>query len=221
MSKEQYPYLEDEFDVLGAQRAPKGVHREPEPAWTRWLPYLLVVLLVPLLTFGAVKFFSSGSEGEPEPSASDSGEEQELAPGAEAPEDGPEAGDTGDGESEDGGQAPEEPTEEPTEEPSEEPTEEPAELNYGTHVLVLNGAGVTGLAGQVTDLLGQQGWANNAPDNYMNTEPPTTTLYYTSAQFEEEAQAVAEVLGITNLRESASAASNGIVIVLRSDFTLP
>lgn len=209
--------------MLGAQRAPKGVHREPEPGWTRWMPYLLVVLLVPLLTFGAVKFFANGSGTEPDPSASDSVDGQDLD--AEAEEDDadgleeePGAIEDGDGESEDGS---EESPEEPVEEPTEEPTDEPVDLNYSTHVLILNGAGVPGLAGQVTDLLAQQGWTNTAPDNYMNNEPPTTTLYYTSAEFEAEAQAVAEELGIANLRESAAAASNGIVIVLRSDFTLP
>ncbi len=212
MSKQEYPYPQDEFDVLGQERVPHGVHREPTPRWRVWLPYLLVIVLVPLLTFGAVKYFTTTDDGPgetpPTATGSPTGDGTEPSPSAE----------TGTGE---------EPTDEPSQEPSEEPTDEPTDepttpdLDLSVPVLVLNGAAVQGLAGRTTDFLTDQGWTAVTASNYSNAAPTETTLYYHSADIEAEAEAVAEQLGITALTESAEAASNGIVIVLRSDFTEP
>ncbi|QGH68447.1 LytR C-terminal domain-containing protein [Pseudactinotalea sp. HY158] len=204
MSKQDYPYPKDEFDVLGQERVPHGVHREPTPRWRVWLPYLLVIVLVPLLTFGAVKYFMSADDA---PSASPT---TTAAPSADP-----------------SGESPA-PSEQPTateggEEPSEEPTEEPTtpELDHGVAVLVLNGAGVQGLAGRTTDALTGLGWTAATAGNYTNSAPAETTLYYHSAELEPEARAIGEQLGIDNLSESATAASEGIVIVLRAGFSAP
>ncbi len=222
MSKEDYPYPEDEFDTLGAKRVPQGVHREPAPRWRQWLPFLLVLVLVPLLTFGVVKYFADTSSDEPTPTA----EESETA----APDEGD--GEDGNGEEtsgEDDGET--DPEADGTEEPGEEDTDEedpgeddPADsedLNLDTSVLILNGARVQGLAGEVAEALTDEGWRQTEADNYAQAAPAETTLYYTSEEFAAEAEAVGEQLGITNLVESSSAASNGIVIVLRADFSMP
>lgn len=226
MSNEEYPYPEDEFDALGARRVPQGVHREPPPRWRSWLPYVLVLVLVPLLTFGAVKFFAGDPASDPEPTATESvdsttedpgdGDEAEPAdtdsPTGEEPGDEP-GGDDTDGETGDG-----EPGEEEPGEGSDDPG---AELDYATSVLVLNGAGIQGLAGEVADALEGEGWTNTEADNYSADTPLETALYYTSEEFVAEAQAVADALGITNLIESETGASNGVVIVIRTDFSMP
>lgn len=190
--------------------------------WRQWLPYLLVLILVPVLTFGVVKYFASDSDTEPVPTADETVEpsepEEEPVPEDGAEDEGTGAeGDAGeDGETTD----PEDDDADPGDEANDE-TDEPQDLKYDTHVLVLNGAQIQGFAGDVADALAESGWQSTEADNYTNDAPTETTLYYTSEEFEEEARAVGEELGITSLVESASSASNGIVIVLRPDYSLP
>jgi len=188
--------------------------------WRQWLPYLLVLILVPALTFGVVKYFASDSDTDPLPTADETVEpsepEEEPAPGDD------DANDEGAGEEE--GETPnpgEEGDDTGADDGENDETEEPQDLKYDTHVLVLNGARIQGFAGEVADALSQAGWESTEADNYTNEAPTETALYYTSEEFEAEAQAVGEELGITNLVESATSASNGIVIVLRTDFSLP
>lgn len=231
MSKEQYPYPEDEFDTLGAGRVPQGVHREPAPRWRQWLPYLLVLVLVPLLTFGAVKFLTGDSGPvDPLPTAEEPADDGDDADAdADDQDEGADDSDPSDPDAtgtdpdgaDDGDTDDTDDTDADSDEDATEDPETPADLDYSTHVLVLNGAGVQGLAGQVTEALTNDGWTNTTPDNYESASPTVTSLYYTSEEFAAEAAAVAESLGITNLIESATGASNGIVIVLRSDFQMP
>lgn len=57
-----YEYPEDEFDSPGDDGPdPIGVHREPVPAWRSWLPLLAVLIIAPLLAWGAVSLLGSRS----------------------------------------------------------------------------------------------------------------------------------------------------------------
>lgn len=57
-----YEYPEDEFDSPADDGPdPIGVHREPVPAWRSWLPLLAVLIIVPLLAWGAVSLLGSRS----------------------------------------------------------------------------------------------------------------------------------------------------------------
>src|SRR5699024_9998871 len=110
---------------------------------------------------------------------------------------------------------------EETEEPSETPSEEEstaAELNHDLGVWVLNGAGVTGLAGQTAAQLQDSGWTNVTAANYSSELPTSSAIYYTNAEMADEAEAIGEELGIGALHENPEAATNGVVIVLRTDF---
>lgn len=219
MSKQEYPYPDDEFDALGERRVPQGVHREPTPRWRQWLPYLLVLILVPLLTLAAVKYFSSPSDPTPEASPTESAPAETEEPDVEEPEDDAEGETDGEDEETD----PDADAEDEDTDSEEEPTEEPEEpeLDFSKHVLILNGAGVQGLAGEVAEALAADGWENTEADNYQSATPEASTVYYTSEEFEDEAQEVAQRLGIDQLVEDAGSASNGIVVVIRTDFSLP
>lgn len=211
MSEQDYPYPEDEFDVEGASRVPKGVHRAPIPRWKQWIPYLLVLILVPLLTIVVVKFYTT-SQGTETPDASPT---QVSTPT--------------DGTGEDGTEGVDDPTTTDPEvdttggetEPTDDPADQTPDLQRDASVLVLNGARVQGLAGQVAGVLEADGWTNTAADNHDGDTPVATTIYYTSSEFEAEAQAVAETLNIDNVVEDPASASNGIVIVLRAGYTVP
>ena len=222
VSKDHYPYPEDEFDVLGEGRTPVGVHREPVPRWRQWLPYLLVLVLVPVLTFGVVKFFAKDTG--PGPVASDAGQEQPADEPGDEDDSGADDGDATD--PDDDGEADSDSDEEgedgdDQDEDGQDDEDESDELDLDIPILVLNGARIQGFAGEVADALAAEGWTGTDPDNYTNDAPVETTLYYSSEEFADEANAVAEQLGISNVEESAASASNGIVIVLRPDFSLP
>src|SRR5699024_9120221 len=106
------------------------------------------------------------------------------------------------------------------EDPGEDDPADSEDLNLDTSVLILNGARVQGLAGEVAEALTDEGWRQTEADNYAQAAPAETTLYYTSEEFAAEAEAVGEQLGIPNIMESCSAACNRIVIVWRADCSL-
>ena len=52
----RYEYPEDEFDAADDEGpVPVGVHRAPVPGWRSWVPLLAVLIIVPLLAWGAVQ----------------------------------------------------------------------------------------------------------------------------------------------------------------------
>lgn len=197
MSNKDYPYPDDEFDVAGASRVPKGVHREPVPRWKQWVPYLLVLILVPLLTIVVVQFFATSPQTGETPGA----QPTETVSPTEEGEDPSEEGDPSEGD---------------TEEP-----EEAIELDQGVKVVVYNGARVSGLAGRVTGFLEGNGWTNTAADNHEGDTPTTTTVFYGSEDVEAEAREIADKLGIAEVVEDATEAPEGIAVVLRPGFTEP
>lgn len=199
-----YDYPEDEFDVADdGVPAPVGVHRAQAPVWRSWLPLLLVLVLAPLLAWGAVTLLgragSSPAGGSSAPAATAGAVEATDAGGQAAEEAAP-----------------------ATEEPAEPATTEPAaQADYTTGVTVLNGTSTTGLAGRTGDRLTNAGFtAVSVPSGaYSQAAPEVTTVYYASADNAATAQAVADSLGVTNVVESVeSAQSNPIVVILRSDF---
>jgi hypothetical protein len=197
----RYDYPEDEFDTLGADRVPQGVHRAPIPRWRQLLPFLIVLVLAPTLAFVAVRALSGGGDDAP-PAA-----EPSVTATQEPTDDG-------------GGEATEEPT---TDEPTtEEPTTEepPADLDYATLVVVLNGSGVGGLAADTTTRLGELGFTQTRAGDYSSSIPTVTTIYYDNADQADEAQAIGDALGIETLVEDSAAAQGAVVLVLRSDFAL-
>ena len=60
MSDYQFP--DDEFDAADADGpAPVGVHRAQVPAWRSWIPLLVVLIVVPLVAWGAVALLKHGA----------------------------------------------------------------------------------------------------------------------------------------------------------------
>src|SRR5690606_6070265 len=106
---------------------------------------------------------------------------------------------------------------------SEEATTEPgpgADVVLTTSVSVLNGAGVSGLAGDVAAVLQEAGFTSVGAADYTAGSPDVTTLYYRNAELAPTAQAIGELAGIDNLVEAPSATQNvEIAIVLRGDYT--
>lgn len=195
----QYP--EDEFDAAGRDRAPQGVHRAPRSPWRTMLPYALVVVLVPLLAWGAVGLLGAGG-GDGDVDGEDT--VTTAPPTAE--------------ESPDPTDEPAEPEETTEPEETEEPGL-PADVITSTSISVLNGAGITGIASEAAARLTDAGFTAVAAADYGAGAPETTTLYYRNAELAPTAEAIGDILGIDNLVELASATRNvEIAIVLRPDF---
>ena len=205
----RYEYPEDEFDAADDEGpVPVGVHRAPVPGWRSWVPLLAVLIIVPLLAWGAVQLL--GRHG--------------ARPAAEATAAAPASGGGGgSGAPASGGQAPATGQPPATGAPTNgaEPTAAPTNADLTTGVTIHNGAGVNGLGARTGDRLRNVGYTNVEVQQgtYDNASPTTTTIFYADSGTEPTARAVGQALGITNIVESAAEAqSNPIVIVLRPDF---
>ena len=196
----QYP--EDEFDVAARQRGPEGVHRAPPSLLRALAPFIAVIVIVPLLAWGAVSLLGAG-DGEPE-----------AAPTTPAATVEPTEDPATEGSTEEETTAEEEPDEE---------TSEPGlgeDVVLSTSVSVLNGAGIGGLAGEVAAELTDAGFTAVGAADYGAASPDVTTLYYRNGDLAATAEAIGELVGIDNLVEAPSATRNvEIAIVLRADYT--
>ncbi len=205
----RYEYPEDEFDAADDEGpVPVGVHRAPVPGWRSWVPLLAVLIIVPLLAWGAVQLL--GRHG--------------ARPAAEATAAAPASGGGGgSGAPASGGQAPATGQPPATGAPTNgaEPTAAPTNADLTTGVTIHNGAGVNGLGARTGDRLRNVGYTNVEVQQgtYDNASPTTTTIFYADSGTEATARAVGQALGITYIVVSADEAqSNPIVIVLRTDF---
>ncbi|GEL95869.1 LytR C-terminal domain-containing protein [Cellulomonas composti] len=201
MSKADYPYPDDEFDAAADPSAPRGVHRSPRSAWSRWWPFLAVLVLAPLLAYSLVTYMSrdTGSSGDDDVTTSSA----TPTPGSSAT-----AAPT-DGATEPTGEATQ--AESPT--PTAEPTIAPV---MSTPVAVLNGAGIQGLAGQGAEKLTDAGFTSVTSDNFSGTKPASSTVYYASDDLRSTADLVAATLGLTTVTLDAGQAGDGITVVLVS-----
>lgn len=198
MSDYQYP--DDEFDAADADGpVPVGVHRAQVPAWRSWIPLAAVLIIVPLVAWGAVALLGR-TGGSPAATGSSS-----PSTGTTAPQTAPVTGSPA-------------PTESAT--PDSPPTPS-GNADLTTGVTVSNGTTTTGLAARTGSKLENAGFTsvNVSQGVYASDEPTTTTIFYASPQNAPAAQAAAQALNVTNVVESSDAAeSNPIVVVLRDDY---
>ena len=205
----RYEYPEDEFDAADDEGpVPVGVHRAPVPGWRSWVPLLAVLIIVPLLAWGAVRLL--GHHGARPAAGSTT-----AAPAS--------GGGGGSGAPASGGQTPAtgQPPATGTPTNGAEPTAASTNADLTTGVTIHNGAGVNGLGARTGDRLRNAGYTNVEVQQgtYDNASPTTTTIFYADSDSESTARSVGQALGITNIVESAAEAqSNPIVIILRSDF---
>jgi cytoskeletal protein RodZ len=198
VSKADYPYPPDEFDAPPGPDAPRGVHRAPRSWWSRWWPFLVVLVVVPALAWAAVTWYLRDDSSTP---TSPTTGVEETVPADETATD--EATEPADGQTT--AEAP------PT-------TEAPAPaVNLAAPVAVLNGAKISGLAAREAEKLEAAGFTAVTPDNFTGTSPAASTVFYASADLQPTAQLVGTTLGIATVVESAVDAGAGITVVLRSD----
>lgn len=197
-------YPEDEFDKAARERGPKGVHRPAEPAWKKFLPLLIALVLGPLLAWGLVSALNRDNE---DPPVADGTEETTLST------------DTATDAVTEPAVDPAAPTTEaPVETTPAEPAPEPEPvINYETTVTVYNGARVAGIAGRTADRVEAMGFTSTEALDYTAGEPTASTVYYATPDLADTAAAIGEELGIAQVVESADA-TDAIAVILRTDF---
>ncbi|BDO41045.1 LytR C-terminal domain-containing protein [Cellulomonas sp. NTE-D12] len=197
MSKAAYPYPADEFDAQPDAGAPRGVHRAPRSAWSRWWPFLLVIVLVPLLAWGAVTWMSNHG-GLPNlavpavtetpaesPSAAESGAATASAPASTAP----------------------------SSAPASPPASSSGTVDKATPVKVLNASGLSGAAATAATKLTKAGFTSVTTGNSPSSTKQSVVYYATAAQ-QQTAALAASTLGISTVTLSAAQAGTGITVVL-------
>lgn len=196
-------YPKDEFD-LAADDMPVGMHR-PEPSrWKNVIPFLVILVAVPLFAWSLSQFLTSTNDAGQSTGANTVNSPQSVVPQAQEPQSEP---------------APEQAASEPVaDQPASEPAPETqaAPINYNVAVEVLNGTDVQGLAAEKVAVLNGAGFPGVVAANAQGWLTETTTLYYRDTQIESSAKEIGRLLGVDNLQMDPNLDSNAdIVVVLK------
>lgn len=179
---------------------PVGVHRQPVSRWHSVLPFLAVLVLVPLLALGANKLLTGGAL-ENDKSQSGTSTPTTTAQSDSTPTDQPQST----------------PAAEPTPEPAPEPTPEPtpeAVVNHDAQISVLNAGSVQGLAAEKVAILTAAGFTTVSAANNDGWVTEISTVYYPSEDLKSTAENVAQSLGIADVKENATDVPAGQIIVV-------
>ncbi|MFJ4106948.1 LytR C-terminal domain-containing protein [Oerskovia enterophila] len=215
MSKSDYPYAPDEFDVPAPEGAPVGVFRAPRSGWSKTWPFLLVAGIFAVVGIGGVYAVSGGfGGGAPEAGA--------KPPAASVPAEDPAAGDPATEET----PVEEEPvTEEtPVEEPADPATDVDALLaaaDKGAFVRVLNDKGPEGESRVGKAALDAKGFTKVEFAPYPGDSGVTVNSIWYAADRKETALAVAAVLGIPAEQVTQVDIREGdVLVVVKSALTV-
>lgn len=195
-------YPRDEFDQVPETSDRHGVHRARMATPKSNGLGLIILAAVLALAVGALSFFVLPLLGTGSPSGPVAGATSSPAATASASPSATEQT-TESAEPEASAEPTEEASDEPTEEASDEPTEEAAAVNKQDPVMILNGAGVSGLAGTVSQTVQADGWTIAVVDNWGGAPLSGSVIFYNPGQ-EANAQALGELLGITDLQENSN-----------------
>ena len=199
MSKAAYPYPTDEFDASPGPDTPRGVHRAPRSAWSRWWPFLAVLVLVPALACGAVTVYANGGfhlpGGGDDPTPRTTTTTASTTPADVVP------------------------TETTAETPpaAVETTPEAPPADLAAPVSVLNGAGISGLATRTVTKLTTAGFTSVEAGNFSGKTPVASTVFYATEDLRSTAELVGTTIGVTTYVMSPIDAGAAITVVLRTD----
>lgn len=205
----QYP--KDEFDRAG-EDMPVGMHRPQPSKWKAVIPFLLILVLVPLLGWGANHLLTSRGVVPGAESDRTTSQSSQPASGAQS------ARPSDDVAASPQSSEPAAPETTPTEASTPEaptPTETAApSVDHNVAISVLNGTGRAGLAAQKATALNNAGFAGTTAANASGWKTTTSTVYYRDPDLEATAQAVAQTLGISNVVLQQTGLGNADVAVI-------
>lgn len=192
MSKADYPYPPDEFDAPRSPDAPRDPYLAPRSWWSRWWPFVAVLVVFPVLAFAlvnlAARFDSLPIGGDS--SASETASDTSTDAASTAPtETGTEAAET----------------------PAETPV---ATADLATPVVVYNAAGIAGLAASTAETLTTAGFTAVTTGNQDAGDLTESVVYYGSDALKPTADLVAQTLGITTVTLSLAESPSGVSVIL-------
>ncbi|WP_062387687.1 LytR C-terminal domain-containing protein [Demequina iriomotensis] len=194
-------YQPDEFDEIAASGGPVGVHRAPRPWWTVALVPLVVFVVAGLVAFVVAQlFWNTGVT--PASSASESPTVEATVSGEASTEPSADASETT--------------SPEPSEEPSETAEPEPV-IDYDASIAVLNGSGITGLAGTQVSILEGAGFATLSADNLSGEIPTANRVVYGDDAMADTAAEVASQLGIDTVEQGTPTTDVDVEVQLVSE----
>lgn len=203
----QYP--KDEFDRAG-EDMPVGMHRPQPSKWKAVIPFLLILVLVPLLGWGANHLLTSRgvvSGSESDTTTSQSSSSDVVQSGTEA---------SASAEPSESATQETSPTEESTPQASPSTEASTSSVDYGVAISVLNGTGTSGLAAEKAAQLNTAGFPGTTAANATGWSTTVTTVYYRDPDLEATAQAIAQTLGISNtVLNTTDLGSSDVVVVLK------
>ena len=191
----KHPYPKDSFDTLPHALDRVGAHRAPAGKGRRWIAFWWALAATALLiTIGVFGLSALNERLKPDLSGLVPGTATPTATASAAPK-------------------PTATTEEPA--PTVEPTVDPS-----LTVTVLNGTMTVGLAGDVGEALGSDGWTVGALGDAASSNTAETVVYYAEADLEGAALGVAESLpGAKILLANDFADSNAdLTVVVGNDY---
>jgi hypothetical protein len=210
VSKSDYPYAPDEFDVPAPEGAPVGVFRAPRSGWSKTWPFLLVAVIFAGLGVGGV-YAVSGGFAKP-------GQVQAEQPAAPAGDDGaeePPAEDAGTEEPPADDTAVEEPpaAEEPAA-PAVDVAALVAAADKGALVRVMNDDGPEGESRVGKSALEAKGFTNVKFEPYPGDSGASGNAVWYTENRKETALAVAAALGIPAEQATQQTLREGDVMVI-------
>ncbi|WP_175957468.1 LytR C-terminal domain-containing protein [Schaalia sp. Marseille-Q2122] len=196
----QYP--KDEFDLAG-EDMPVGMHRPQPSRWKNVIPFLVILVAVPVLGWGASQLLTSSSTVTAQsdvPTVSDQLQSQPQSDAmVEAPQSEP---------------APAPAPEPAQDQPQSEPQSQAAQINHNVAITVLNGTDTQGLAASKAGTLNEAGFPGTTAANADGWESQVSTVYYESPQVEATAHEIARILGIDAVAVNTTDLGNADVVVL-------
>lgn len=197
----QYP--KDEFDHAG-EDMPIGMHRPQPSKWRAVWPFLVILIVVPLLGWGVSQLLTSrGILSTNDVTTQSVSTQQSAAQSA--------TGETPAATEQSTSAAQSSAEEAPAE---ETPAEETEPVRYGARIAVLNGAGIQGYASEQAGILAAEGFQGTSAANADGWTSEVSTVYYEDPALESTAREVARILGIDAVENSATY-EDDIVVVLR------
>jgi len=188
---DQYP--PDEFDEIAQRGGPVGVHRAPRPWWTRILAPIVIFLIAGGAAFVVAKVLWSqqvDTPDEPTPTI-----EETISTTVTS-------------------------TPDVTVTPSDTPEPTPSEtatVEYDAKIAVLNGSGISGLAGKNEKALEEAGFSDVTADNLGSGKPDSNLVVYTGDEFKATAEEVAEQLGISDIALDVTHSGADVEVQLVTD----
>lgn len=206
-----YSYPADEFDAAASGPRPVGAHRAARSRWRRVLPFLVVLLVFPLLAYGIVMWLvnadalpsvvggpaATGGAATQTPATEDGDADSDAEGDAAAP-----AG-------------PEQASDDVATDTEPQPSPAP-EADLTRPVVVYNATNRTGLAAGAAAEVADAGFTAVTTGNWSAQDPPGSVVRYADEADLGTAQAVASALGIATVEASGDA--DGVVVVLTDDY---